>query len=142
MNAIRRTAVLLGLVAAVVVGTGIPASATFAASSPAVAAAKVTTGSVTAPATVNVSKSCTQYAINVTVTWTAGTATKGVTGYRVMAHPNNGSAVSMGETGPSTLTLSGQAPLSYLAMQPRLSVMTLTGTTWTASTAQTAVLSC
>ena len=141
MNAIRRTAVLLGLVAAVVVGTVIPASAAFSANTPAVAA-KVITGSVTAPATVKVSKSCTQYAINVTVTWTAGTATKGVTGYRVMAHPNNGSAVSMGETGPSTLTLSGQAPLSYLAMQPRLSVMTLTGTTWTASTAQTAVLSC
>ncbi|SOC46537.1 hypothetical protein SAMN05660748_0301 [Blastococcus aggregatus] len=161
MNAIRRTAVLLGLVAAVVVGTVIPASAAFSANTPAVAA-KVITGSVTAPASVNVAKSCTQtqtgggyynsygqwvaptysYWYQATVTWPAGSATSGVTGYRVMAHLNNGQSVVMAETNAATRTVSQTVDRGYLNYQPRLSVITLTRTGWTAETARTAVLSC
>ncbi len=159
MNAIRRTAVLLGLIAAVVVGTVIPASAAFSASTPAVAT-KIATGSVTAPVTVNVTKSCTQtvsggyynaygqwvttysYWYNATVSWSAGTATSGVTGYRVMAHLNNGTSVVMAETNAATRSISQSVDRGYLNYQPRLSVITRTGTTWTAETPRTAVLTC
>ncbi len=159
MNAIRRTAVLLGLTATVVVSSGIPASATFTANSPAVAPT-ITTGTVTAPSTIDITKACTQtvsggytnasgqwvttysYWYDATVSWPAGTATSGVTGYRVMAHLNNGQSLVMAETGATTRSVNQRVDRAYLNYQPRLSVITLTGTNWTAETPRTAVLSC
>lgn len=161
MNTIRRTAVLLGLAVALVVGSSLPASAAFTAQSVAVAST-ITSGTVTAPASVNVAKSCTQtqtgggyynsygqwvaptysYWYNATVTWPAGSATSGVTGYRVMAHLNNGQSVVMAETNATTRTVSQTVDRSYLNYQPRLSVITLTRTAWTAETARTAALTC
>ncbi len=161
MNTVRRTAVLLGLIAAVVVGSSIPASAAFTTKSVAVTAA-LTTGTVTAPASVGVSTACTQtqtgggytnaygqwiaptysYWINATVSWPAASATSGVTGYRVMAHLNNGQSVVMAETNATTRSVSQTVDRGYLNYQPRLSVITLTRTNWTAETARTAVLSC
>jgi hypothetical protein len=67
MNATRRTAVLLGLTAAVVVGTSIPASATFSAGSTAVAA-KVGTLTVAPPTALVVDDSCTTVTTTVTQT--------------------------------------------------------------------------
>lgn len=161
MNTVRRTAVLLGLVAAVVVGSSIPASAAFSAKSIAVAST-ITTGTVSAPASVDVAKSCTQtqtgggytnaygqwvaptysYWYTATVSWSVGTATSGVTGYRVMAHLNNGTSVVMAETNAATRTVNQTVDRSYLNYAPRLSVITLTRTAWTAETPRTAVLSC
>ena len=161
MTTIRRTAVLLGLTAAVVIGSSIPASATWSARSTAQPAA-VATGTVTAPERIDVTKSCgrTQtgggytnswgqwvpptysYWYTATVSWPAGAATSGVTGYRVMAHLNNGGSVVMGETNASTRSVTQTVDQGYLAYEPRLSVITLTGTSWSAETPRTAVLTC
>ncbi|SDF35859.1 hypothetical protein SAMN05660485_03204 [Blastococcus fimeti] len=161
MNAVRRTAVLLGLAVALVVGSSIPAAAAFSAKSVAVTST-ITSGTVTAPASVNVAKSCTQtqtgggyynsygqwvaptysYWYQATVSWPAGSATSGVTGYRVMAHLNNGQSVVMAETDAATRSVSQTVDRGYLNYQPRLSVITLTRTGWTAETARTAVLTC
>lgn len=160
MNAIRRTAVLLGLTATVVIGSGLPASATFSAS--ATVQPTVTTGTVTAPATINLSQTCGQtqtgggytnaygqwvaptysYWYSATITWPAGTATSGVTGYRVMGHLNNGQSVVLAETGATNRTVTQTVDRSYLQLQPRLSVITLTRTNWSAETPRTAVLGC
>jgi hypothetical protein len=160
MNVIRRAALLIGLTVAVIVGSSIPASATFTDSVS--RSAPIVTGSVTAPSTINVAKSCTQtqtgggyynswgqwvaptfsYWYTATVSWPAGAATSGVTGYRVMAHLNTGQSIVMAETDANTRTLTQTVDRSYLQMQPRLSVITLTRTNWTAETARTAVLGC
>ncbi|MGY1754683.1 hypothetical protein [Blastococcus sp. SYSU D01042] len=161
MTTIRRTAVLLGLSAAIVISTVIPASAAFSARSAAQPAA-VATGTVTAPERIDISKSCgrTQtgggytnswgqwvpptysYWFTATISWPAGTATSGVTGYRVMAHLNNGASVVMGETNASTRSITQTVDQGYLAYEPRLSVVTLTRTKWNAETPRTAVLTC
>jgi hypothetical protein len=157
VNRIRRSAVLLGLTASVIVGSSIPASATFGES------VRSTTGTlraltVAAPASVNVSDYCsttsytywngwtnvtvTENWYNATVTWPASTTQRGVTGYRVMAHLNNGTSVQMEQTAANDRSVSARVERSYLAYQPRISVITLTSYGWTAETARTAVLSC
>ena len=157
MNRIRRTAVLLGLTASVVVGSSIPASATFS-DSVATKTATLRAATVAAPASVRVDDYCsttsytywngtsnvtvTEHWYNATVTWPASTTQRGVTGYRVMAHLNNGQSVVMGETTATNRTVSARVERAYLNYQPRLSVITLTSYGWTAETPRTAVLSC
>lgn len=157
MNRIRRSAVLLGLTVSVIVGSSIPASATFT-EAVRTDTATLRAATVAAPATVNVSDYCsttsytywngttnvtvTENWYNATVTWPASTTQRGVTGYRVMAHLNNGQSVVMGETGTANRTVSARVDRGYLAYQPRVSVITLTSYGWTAETARTAVLSC
>jgi hypothetical protein len=80
-------------------------------------------------------------ALHVAVSWTAS-ASRGVSGYLVYAHLVDGSAYPMAQTAPSVLTTSASVDADYLAYAPRLSVTTLTSYGWTATTAQTPVLSC
>ena len=157
MNRIRRSAVLLGLTASVIVGSSIPASATFT-ESVRTNTATLQALTVAAPAAVNVNDYCsttsytywngwtnvtvTENWYNATVTWPASTTQRGVTGYRVMAHLNNGASVVMGETNASTRSVTQTVDQGYLAYEPRLSVITLTGTSWSAETPRTAVLTC
>ena len=77
----------------------------------------------------------------VTATW-AASASRGVSGYLVNAHLVDGSVYPMAQTAPTVLTTSAGVDADYLAYAPRLSVMTLTTYGWTATTAQTPVLSC
>ena len=58
MNSIRRSAVLLGLIAAVIVGSSIPAAATFT-EAVATNTATLQAVTVTAPASISVSRTCT-----------------------------------------------------------------------------------
>ena len=157
MNRIRRSAVLLGLTAAVIVGSSIPASATFT-ESVRTNTATLQALTVAAPAAVNVNDYCsttsytywngwtnvtvTENWYNATVTWPASTTQRGVTGYRVMAHLNNGQSVVMGETGTTNRSVSARVERAYLNYQPRVSVITLTSYGWTKESARTAVLSC
>ena len=157
MNRIRRTAVLLGLTASVIVGSSIPASATFTEAVSTTTAA-LRTATVAAPASVRVDDYCsttsytywngtsnvtvTEHWYNATVTWPASTTQRGVTGYRVMAHLNNGQSVVMGETGTTNRSVSARVDRAYLNYQPRVSVITLTSYGWTTESARTAVLSC
>jgi hypothetical protein len=82
------------------------------------------------------------YWYTATLTWPASTTARGVTGYRVIAHLNDGSSYAMGETNAATRTMSGTVDRGYLGYQPTLSVVTLTSYGWTAESAPTAVLTC
>lgn len=82
MTALRRTAVLIGLIAAVLVGTSIPASATFTASE--AVATSVTTATVTAPTNVVLDVRCDSWNLYATIRWTGSNAPK-VSGYRIAA---------------------------------------------------------
>lgn len=156
MSAIRRTAVLIGLTVAVIAGSSIPASATYSDT----VATNVSLGTigVAAPARVNVNDYCsttsrsywngwtnvtvTENWYNATVTWPASTTPRGVTGYRVMAHLNNGQSFVMEETTATNRSVTARVERAYLNYQPRLSIITLTSYGWTAETARTAVLAC
>lgn len=77
--------------------------------------------------------------IHVAVSW-AASATRGVNGYVITAHLANGSALPMAQT--MTTTATGVVDADNLNVAPRLSVTTLTTYGWTATSAQTPVLSC
>jgi len=79
--------------------------------------------------------------LSVTATWTAS-GSRGVSGYLANAHLNDGSVVVMAQTAANVLTTSATVDADYLFYQPRLSVTTLTTYGWTATTPQTAVISC
>lgn len=80
--------------------------------------------------------------LSVTASW-AASGSRGVNGYRVTAHLNDGSTYQVAQTIPSVLTTgTTTVDADYLSFQPRLSVTTLTNYGWTATTAQTPVLSC
>jgi hypothetical protein len=79
-------------------------------------------------------------ALYVTVNWPASTTQRGVTGYLVNAHLNNAAVYPVAQT--AALTTSATVDADNLVLQPRLSVTTLTGYGWTATSAVTAVLSC
>ena len=142
MNRIRRSAVLLGLTAAVIAGSSIPASATF---SDAVAVApSLATASVTPPAwaTVQVTYCHPVFTFDATVRWPAGDAPRGVSGYRVTAHLNNGTSAVVAETGSAARSYSTTFDRAYLQYQPRVTVSTLTSYGWTADSPRSAVISC
>jgi hypothetical protein len=155
MNALRRTAVLIGLTACVIVGSSIPASATFSESVSQTATTRTVTVAPTAAVYVDDHCSTTSYTYwngwtnvrvtenwyNATISWPAS-PTRGVSGYRVIAHLNNGQSVVMGEVSATNRTVSARVDRAYLNYQPRVSVVTLTGYGWTAETARSAVLSC
>lgn len=158
MTGIRRALVLIGLTVAVMIGAAIPASATF--SNAVTVATGITTGTVAAPASVTVNDYCGQtpnggyynswgqwvttyyYWYDATVTWPASTTARGVTGYRVMAHLNDGTSVVMAETTATNRTVNARVDRGYLNYQPRISVITLTSYGWTAETPRTAVVTC
>jgi len=199
MTATHRSLLLTGLTAAVVAGTGLPASATYADT--AAVPTTIATGTVAAPASISVNDFCdattttekrtvhtdpltgvqTQTAfsstsstaastsnvnyyssssaagpglnetttttvtqnttLSVTASW-AASASRGVSGYLVNAHLGDGSVFPMAQTAPTVLTTGAAVDADYLAYAPRLSVTTLTTYGWTATTAQTPVLSC
>ncbi len=160
MNHIRRVLTLIGLAVAITVAGTVPASATF--SENVGVATAVTAGTVAAPASISVDDWCQtvatttvnpltgvstttySYLYHATITWPASTTARGVTGYRVIAHFSNGTSFPLAETGTSAAarTASATVDQAYLAMQPRVSVETLTSYGWTKESAKTAVLAC
>ena len=152
MNGIRRAVVLIGLTLAVIVGAGIPASATFS-ESVVLARPTISTGTVAPPTRVEVKDvtctttvdpltgAVTSSTVNAMVEWYRSTQTPGITGYRVTAHLTNGSSFVVAQTDAATLEVYGSAP-QYLAYSPRFTVTTLTSYGWTAESAKSAVLTC
>lgn len=141
MNRIRRSAVLLGLIALVIVGSSIPASATFSDSVS--APASMRTIAVAAPASVtNTVTRCHPQYVDVTITWPASTTQRGVSGYRVTAYLSDGTTAVVGQTDAATRSLSVSVSRSYLAYQPRVTVTTLTSYGWSTESARSAVIWC
>lgn len=201
MNRIRRSAVLLGLVAAVIVGSSIPAAATFtegvstntamlrsaivAAPTGLVVDDTCTTTTTTTKRTVhtdpttgvqttrsytssttqstsssNVDSTTTETVagpgldetttttvtknttLTVTLRWSAS-ASRGVNGYVVAAHLGiNGSVLPLMSTASGTTSVTQSEDADALSYLPTLSVTTQTTYGWTATSAQTRVLSC
>jgi hypothetical protein len=79
--------------------------------------------------------------LTVTASW-AASASRGVSGYLANAHLGDGTVYPMAQTAPGVLTTGATVDADYLSYGPRLSVTTLTTYGWTATTAQTPVLSC
>lgn len=158
MTGIRRVLILIGPTLAVLIGAAVPASASFAGV--VTATTGITTGTVAAPASITVEDYCGRtanggyydangqwvttyyYWYDATVSWPATTTARGVTGYRITAHLNNGQSVVMAETDATTRSINGRVDQGYLNYQPRISVSTLTSYGWTAETPRTAVLAC
>ncbi|RBY95811.1 hypothetical protein DQ237_11715 [Blastococcus sp. TF02-8] len=156
MTRIRRALTVAGLTVAVAIGVAVPASAAFSDS--VVLSSTVATGSVAAPATVTTRGTCTQttssywngyttvyttqYWYDASMSWSASTTTRGVTGYRVMVYLNTGQAIVLGETDPYNRTMTERVDRSYLNYQPRVSVITLTSYGWTTESPRTAVPPC
>jgi hypothetical protein len=136
----RRASVVAGLFLALIVATGLPASASFSASS--AASTTITTATVVAPDPVTVSGRCTGINYNATVSWTASTSAD-VIGYRVLAYLNTGTTSLLSTTDAATFSLAISSNSSTLSLyQPTITVTTLTSYGWTAESAHTAVLSC
>jgi hypothetical protein len=102
-----------------------------------------TSSSVPGPGPLEVTTTTTTKNTDLTVTasWTAS-GSRGVNGYLVKAHLNDGTAYTMAQTAAGTLTASSTADADNLAYQPRLSVTTLTSYGWTTQSALTGYLSC
>jgi hypothetical protein len=142
MTAIRRLLLLSGLTMAVVISTGVPASATFTDTS--VVAHTVSTGTVAAPAgvTVDVTYCHPVFVFDMTASWPASTTSRGVIGYRVSLHLNNGTSDVITETDAATRSISVRLDRDYLQFNPTVSVTTLTSYGWTKQSVRSAVLSC
>jgi hypothetical protein len=139
-SAARRAATVAALTLAVIVGAGLPASATFADA--AIVSTSVTTMTVAAPSSVSVNDTCWGIHYSGTFTWPASTTPFGVTGYRVTAYLNDGTTSVLGTTDAATRTLTVTSDTSSLTYQPRIAVTTLTSYGWTAESAKSAVLTC
>jgi hypothetical protein len=79
--------------------------------------------------------------LTVTASWTAS-ASRGLSGYLVNAHLNNGTVYAMAQTAPGTLSTSQTVDADNLVYQPRLSVTTLTSYGWSTQSALTGYVSC
>ena len=142
MNAIRRVLILTGLTMAVVVSASVPASATFTNTSG--VSHTVSTGTVAAPAglTVDVTYCHPVFVFDMTASWPASTTSRGVIGYRVSLHLNNGTSDVISETNAATRSISVRLERDYLQFDPTVSVTTLTSYGWTKQSVRSSVLSC
>jgi hypothetical protein len=163
MTTIRRTAVLLGLTAAVLIGGSIPASAAYSAQSTAVAARAATvtvapptgvthtgtwcerTSTSTTNATTGVVTTTHVLTLHAKLAWQAS-GTRGVTGYRLAATVN-GQAMPVGDVPTTGMTRSFEvyrgstpAPAGYLTL--KASVQTLTSYGWTSTVSESGWFSC
>ena len=147
MSITRRVLTLIGLTAAVLIGGSVPASATF---SEAVAVTTaVGTATIAPPTQVEAKTLCTTTVDPITqvatttssvkIEWWRSTSAR-TTGYRVTVHPAGGPAYTLTTTGPTDEMFT--SPSSISGSNPRISVTTLTGTNFTASSVQVRIDPC
>jgi hypothetical protein len=147
MSATRRVLTLIGLTAAVLIGGSIPASASF--SEAVTVTTAVGTATIAPPTQVEAKTLCTTTVDPVTqvetttstvkIEWWGSTSAR-TTGYRVTVHPASGSAYTLATTGPTDEVFT--TPASIAGSNPRISVTTLTGTNFTASSVQVRIDPC
>ena len=147
MSITRRALTLIGLTSAVLLVGGLPASATF---SEAVAVTTtVGTATITPPnqlearylcttAVTPLTQATTTTVTNVKIEWWESTSPR-ATGYRVTVHPAGGSAYTLATTGQTNEIFVSP---SSVRSTDRISVTTLTGTSWTAQSALTGITQC
>jgi hypothetical protein len=151
MNTTRRLAVLAGTVLAMMVGSSLPASATYADSvSLTGSPMSIATGTVAAPTQVEAKPTCTTTYDPLTGTSTTSATIKiewwqsgsrGVSGYLIMVYPAGKPAYELTRTG-RTDEVFEIADQQLLDSKPRFSVTTLTSYGWTAESTRTATVIC
>lgn len=121
--------------------TAYSSTTTYAASSTNVSSNTSTTVAGPGPNEMTTTTTTKSTTLSVTASWTAS-ASRGVNGYLVNAYLNDGTVYPMAQTGVGVLSTSASVDAGYLSYQPRLTVTTLTSYGWTATSAQTAVVTC
>jgi hypothetical protein len=148
MSTSRRIVTLIGLTVAVLIGATAPASATF--SERVAVTTTVGTASITPPTQLEAKYICTTAvdplsgATTTTVTdvkieWWESTSPR-ATGYRITVHPSGGTAYTLATTGQTNEIFVN--PSNVRGQNPRVSVTTLTGTSWTAQSVLTGITQC
>ena len=140
MSTTRRSALIAAVVTVVV--TTVTSSASAAFSDTAAGTVGISTGSVAAPETVTPNGWCGFFVYYGSVSWTASATTRGVTGYRVLAHCDNGATQRVAQTDAGTLSVRYSMGRGNLRDGPRISVTTLTSYGWTAESPRSAPLTC
>lgn len=131
MTAIRRVLMLLGLTVAVVLGAGIPASATYAET--VILSTTIETLTVAPPTRVEaLLQSCDPAEDTVLVEWQFSTS-PGVSGYRVVVHLADGSSSTVAQVDATTKETLVTLDAATLQSSPTFTVTTLTGYGWTAT---------
>ena len=141
MNAVRRTALLLGLTAAVVVGSTIPASATFSAT--AQQTATLGTAAVQAPSNLKIVIRCDASTLYADVSWTKSTSAR-ISAYAIDATINGGPMSFRAGPSTGTFTYSTGRVWSSYPMPVSLTVTAETQYGWTKASAplNTTVTTC
>ena len=141
MTAIRRLVAVLGLALAVVVGSSIPASATFSDTAQ-LATTTVATTSVVAPGAVTGKLTCGSTNSTMGVTWNPS-GTRGVSGYRVTVTFSDGFVQTEDVTGASASSWSKSiTTYNVTAYSVRYSVTTLTTYGWSTQSGLTGSFRC
>ncbi|TFV78265.1 hypothetical protein E4P39_03295 [Blastococcus sp. CT_GayMR19] len=142
MTAIRRLPVIIGLTMAVLIGSVIPASATFGDS--AAVATEIKTTRVEAPTSVVGTLKCnapTGTTATMGATWKASTTPR-ISGYRVKVYFSDGFVQTV-ELGPSATSWSAQIGMYYVtAFTVEYSVTTVTDYGWFTESAKTGQFRC
>ncbi len=141
MTPARRALVVLGLGIAVVVGTSLPASATFTDRA-ALATPTVGTATVAAPGGVTGTLACKPRTAAMGVTWTPS-GSPAVSGYRVTVHFSDGYEQSAVVPGAAASSWSDSIPTyNVTAYGVRYSVTTLTTYGWFTQSGLTGSFQC
>lgn len=139
MTGIRRTLVLTALTIGVLIGSTLPASATFsdAASVP----TTVSTATVAAPGNLAGNLACGRWAAAMSATWSPSTSTR-VSGYLVTVYFSDGFVQTV-QLGPTATSWSAPINLYWVtAYSIRYSVTTQTNYGWTTESATTPWFTC
>ena len=128
MTTIRRVLAVLGLALTVVVGSSIPAAATFSDTA-ALATTSVATATVAAPGDVTGYLICGPSTSTMLVTWTASSASR-ISGYKVTVHYSDGYEQSETVSASATSWSGSVTTDNVTAYAVRYSVTTLTDHGW------------
>ena len=143
MTALRRTATVVGLLLALVIGSGVAASATFSDST--AVSVTLTARTVQPPASVSTAGTkcvsrqvwngygySTVWELQAKVSWPASstaTAPRGISGYRVSALIGT-TSYPITDVGATTLSVTDTYPIEYATANIRVTVTTLTAYGW------------
>jgi hypothetical protein len=138
MTTAQRLLTTLGLALAVVIGTSIPASASFGDTA-ALPSMAVGTAMIAAPTQVEAKLLCTTTPRTLKVEWWRS-ASRGVTGYLITVHPTSGAPYQLatGVTDETYLT----ADDALISSNPSFTITTLTSYGWTATSAKVGITQC
>jgi hypothetical protein len=142
MSTTRRILVLVTLIAAVFVGSGAAAQASFSESVAVTASPmRITTASVAAPVRGSGSLVCGTTAATMGLTWTKSTSPR-VIGYRVNVQFSDGYVQTVDKAATDTAWSQGILVYNVTAYAVRYSVTTLTDYGWTAESTKTSWFQC